>query len=60
VCVFIWHVDTFDFWLHIFLFFIRFIAKCGANVEDLGKPDFVSKISNIVATTGKLVSVICS
>lgn len=38
---------------------IRFIAKCGAKVEDLGKPDFVSKISIAVTTAGKLVSVMC-
>jgi hypothetical protein len=36
---------------------IRFIAKCGAKVEDLGKPDFVSKISITVTAAGKLVSV---
>ncbi|PNF21294.1 hypothetical protein B7P43_G02121 [Cryptotermes secundus] len=31
---------------------LRFIAKCGAKVEDLGKPDFVSKISITVTTAG--------
>jgi hypothetical protein len=42
--------------LHIFLFIIRFIAKCGVRVDDLGKPDFITKIGITVETSGKLVS----
>jgi hypothetical protein len=41
--------------LFISLFVIRFIAKCGAEVEDLGKPDFISKVCTTVTTAGKLV-----
>jgi len=49
--------ETIDFvYLHMCLSIIRFVAKCGVSLEDLGKPDFITKIGNTVQTSGKLVS----
>ena len=49
--------ETIDFvYLHMCLSIIRFVAKCGVRLEDLGKPDFITKIGNTVQTSGKLGS----
>jgi competence ComEA-like helix-hairpin-helix protein len=31
---------------------LRFVAKCGVRLEDLGKPDFITKIGTTVQTSG--------
>jgi len=49
--------QTIDFvFLRMCLSILRFVAKCGVRLEDLGKPDFITKIGNTVQTSGKLVS----